>query len=93
MPKLRMMTPQQKREQSFRVSVAAHAAALGLVHDKDVAEYIGISRQCYSGHKKTSFQNMTFIRAASMGRKMGMTGREWCAAAGIPYESSESLMV
>ena len=82
----RVLTPQQKREKAFIVAMAAHAAELGLKHDTDVADHLGMTRQYFSRHKNAAFQKMDFEKAASMGRKMGMTGREWCAAAGIPYE-------
>lgn len=82
----RIETPQQKREKAFLVAIAAHAAELGLEHDTDIAQHLDMNRQFYWRHKKEAFQKLDFEKAASMGRKMKLTGREWCAVAGIPYE-------
>ena len=90
MPKLRD-TPQQQREAAFRSAVAGHAEALELNRNVDVAAFLDIPRQTYEGYKKGSFQKMPFEKAAAMGRKLKMTGREWCAAAGIPYEDASTV--
>lgn len=88
MPKLRD-TPQQKREAAFRSAVAGHAAALELKYASEVAEFLDIPYRTYSGYRQGSFQRMPFEKAAAMARKLKMTGREWCAAAGIPYEEAQ----
>ena len=90
MPKLRD-TPQQQREAAFRSAVAGHAAALEFKHDIEIAELLDMPQQTFSKYKKASFQKMPFEKAAAMGRKLKMTGREWCAAAGIPYEDASTV--
>lgn len=68
------------------VAVARSTAELELSKDKDVAEFIGISAQSYYQYKKKKFQTPGMILFSKMARALHLTGREVCAAVGVPYE-------
>lgn len=85
MPKLRE-TEQQKREKALLVAVARSSTELGLYSDKEIAEFLGISPQSYYQYKKKRFQTPGFQLFCKMARTLHMTGREVCAAVGVPYE-------
>lgn len=88
MPKLRE-TDQQKRERALMVAIARSAAEMDLENDKEMAELLGMSPQSYGQYKKKRFQTPGFLLFCKMARTLHMTGREVCAAVGVPYDGKE----
>lgn len=68
------------------VAIARSAAEMELENDKEVAEKLGMSPQSYGKYKKKRFQTPGFLLFSKMARALHLTGREVCAAVGVPYE-------
>ncbi|WP_298069651.1 hypothetical protein [uncultured Mailhella sp.] len=88
MPRLRE-NEIQKRERILREAVKTHAKEKNLKNGDQISEYIGIGISSFYKYQQNNYQNMNFDLACRMARKLGVTGKEWCAAAGIPYEKEE----
>ncbi len=80
------VTPQQARENALVGAVGRSAAVLGLNTATQIAEYTGMSLTVFCKYRKKNYQSMNFDKICRMARMLKFTGREWCAAAGIPYE-------
>ncbi len=79
-------TPQQARENALNGAVGRAAGEMGLRTAVQIADYIGMTPPNFREYKRKNYQNMDFDKICRMARKLKLTGREWCAAAGIPYE-------
>lgn len=84
------LTDQQRRERALKVAIARAAAEEGLELDKDIAKVIGMTDKTYSYYKKKKFQNANLEQFGRLVRNLGLTGREVCAAVGIPYEETSA---
>lgn len=84
------LTEQQKREKALMIAIARSTTELELYHDKDIAEFLGISAQSYHKYKKKKFQTSGLLLFAKMARHLHFTGREVCAAIGVPYEDRDN---
>ncbi len=78
-------TEQQKRERALMASIARGKAQKGYARDVDVAMAIGVSEATFCRSKKKGFQNMDVYKFGLMARKLGLTGREVCAALGVTW--------
>lgn len=87
MPRPRL-TEQQRRERALAGAIARAAAEEGLELDKDIAKVIGMTDKTYSYYKKKKFQNANLEQFGRLARNLRLTGREVCAAIGIPYEET-----
>lgn len=82
-------TEMQKRERVLREAIKKHAKEKHFKNCDQISEYIGIGLSSFYKYQQKNYQNMNFDLACRMARKLGVTGKEWCAAAGIPYEEKE----
>lgn len=89
MSKLRL-TDQQRRERALKIAIARAAAAEGLERDKDIAKVVGMTDRTYSYYKQKKFQNTNLEQFGRLARSLRLTGREVCAAVGIPYEETSA---
>lgn len=88
MPKLRA-SEQQLRESALMCAVARACAANELSCDKDVADALGITARRYMYRKGQNFQGMPISEFGRMARRLRLTGREVCAALGVPFVEEE----
>lgn len=79
-------TEQQKREKALLAAVARGKIQESVRRDIDLAAMLGMPQSSFSQHKRKGFQNMDFGKFCIMARKLRLTGREICAAVGVPYE-------
>lgn len=79
-------TEQQKRERALLAAVARGKVQKGFDRDVDLAIAVGIAESTFCRYKKDGFQKMDLYRFGMMARKLGLSGREICAAVGVPFE-------
>lgn len=79
------VSEQERREKALMGTIAKHAAEMGLYEGKDIAAFLGMSPQSYGQYRKKKFQTPGFILFCFIARKFQMSGREVCAAVGVPY--------
>lgn len=84
MPRLRQ-TEAQKRRMAYEEAVARGMAHNGYKHDRDVAAALGLSKPGYSNFKATVLDRSTTQLFFHQMRLLGVTGRELCRIAGIPF--------
>lgn len=84
-------TPQQQREKALVGAIGRSLAEKGLHSDVDVAAYLGMLPQSYGNYRRKNFQTPGFLTFCKIARKLGLTGREVCAAVGVPYEDPKTV--
>ncbi len=80
------LTPQQARENALNGAIGRATGELGLHTGVQIAEYIGMTPSNFNAYKRKNYQSMDFDKICRMARMLKLTGREWCASAGIPYK-------
>ena len=86
MPKIK--TAQMRYESALIGAIARAMNDCGMRHDCELADRIGLSRSTVCKYREKKFQSMRLKDFASMARAIGLTGKEVCAAVGVPYEES-----
>lgn len=83
------VTPQQQRERALMGAIGRCVSEKGLHNDIDVAAYLGMLPQSYGRYRRMKFQTPGFLLFCKVARRLGFTGREVCAAVGVPYEEEK----
>lgn len=83
------MTPQQQREKALMGAIGRCLSERGLHTDIEAAAYLGMLPQSYGRYRRIKFQTPGFTLFCKMARQLGMTGKEVCAAVGVPYEEEK----
>lgn len=81
-------TAQQKREKALVGAIGRSAAEKGLHTDAEIAAYLGMLPQSYGRYRRENFQTKGFLTFCFIARRLGLTGREVCAAVGVPYDDT-----
>ena len=88
MPKLRR-SAQERRKYALAAAIARGKVDKGIRTDAQLAEKLGMSSQRLYYHRKRYYQMMKVGEFCRMARELGFTGRELCAAVGVPYSDPE----
>ena len=83
------VTPQQQRERALMGAISRCAAERELDTDAEVAGFLGMDTHSYSRYRRMKFQTRGFLLFCKIARQLGLTGREVCAAVGVPYEEEK----
>lgn len=84
MPKV--ISERQRREKALDVAIAKAKVMLGLPHDIDVADALGMDKGAYSARKARGlYRGFGFDKAAELAQRLHFTGREVCEIMGVPY--------
>lgn len=83
MPKL--YNKQRQREIALELALKRSMLEFGFLHEKDVAQYLNMSRSSFSSRKKDHFQKMSLLQFANMARRLHWSGKDVCAMIGVPY--------
>lgn len=84
MPKLRK-TEKDIRNAATFAAITRGTREIGLEFDRDIAQFLGMSPQNYSYHKRRMFEAINLDGFSAMARKLELTDIELCAIVGIPY--------
>ena len=83
------VTPQQQREKALMGAISRCVSERELETDADVAGFLGMEPYTYGRYRRMKFQTPGFLLFCKMARQLGLTGREVCAAVGVPYEEEK----
>lgn len=83
------VTPQQQRERALMGAISRCVSERELATDAEVAGFLGMEPYTYCRYKRMKFQTNGFLVFCKMARQLGLTGREVCAAVGVPYEEEK----
>lgn len=85
------LTPQQRREKALAGAVSRAKTEMGFRTDTEIAVFLGMNPSTYSYYRRKNFQNMDIDMFGTIARKIGLTGREICAAMGVQYEDQKEV--
>ena len=80
------VTPQQQRERALMGAIGRCLSERELTTDAEAAGFLGMEPYTFGRYRRMKFQTPGFLLFCNIARRLGMTGREVCAAVGVPYE-------
>lgn len=86
MPKTREQMAQAAREKTVMRAINRCSFELGLGSTLKISEFLHVPFSTLRRQMIGNCQSMKLRDFGEMARKLGMTGREVCAALGVPYE-------